>query len=432
MNQIYSHQPPGDQSQQQLALDIFASMDLIDVSITDITADFGFRKPKLLVDVSDLGLLARRALNGCFFIAQEDPGAESHTVDLRFFKWIIRYDSNNNAHLKKVLREAQKSAVQVNVVDAADPKDDSWVSVPMIGAAGIRKGRLSFEIPKHLRGQLRDPERYSLLSMRILAGFSSVYALELYERLSQHKHEGGSPWYGIDEFRGMIRVDNLKIANDFRYFKRDILSPAIQQINEISDIEVSLELRRTGRFYSHLRFVIKSSEKHRLATNISASKQLYDTLTKEFGLSDAELDEIARNRATWGDDRLQAAIEFVQHRLTTSKIMYPAKYLMTAVRDGYRIGTIEAESRRTQAAEAEAAVTRAAGNQKALELVRTENPVTPVLLPTGDALKSAWEEFRRSPSAKLFKQLSENYGDASARAKKAFEGYLASNTLNRT
>lgn len=426
MNQISSHQTDGEMSQQQLALDIFSSMDLIDAPITDISTDFGFRKPRLLVDVSDIGLLARRALNGCYFVAQENPDAEAHTVDLRFFKWIIRYDSNNNAHLKKVLREAQKSAVQVNVIDETDPKDDSWVSVPMIGAAGIRRGRLSFEIPKHLRGQLRDPERYSLLSMRILAGFTSIYALELYERLSIFKHEGGSPWWTIDEFREMIRVDNLKIANDFRYFKRDIIMPAVEQINAISDIDVSLELKRTGRFYSHLRFVIKASEKHLLISNIAASKQLYDMLTLEFGLSDAELDEISKNRNIWGDDRLSAAVEFVRHRLTTSKIMYPAKYLMTAIRDGYRIGGIEVEAKRVQEAETKAATERTQASQKALDLVRNEGPLIDVPLPEGDDLARAWAEFRVSPNAKLIRDLSSSFAEASDREKKAFMGYFSS------
>lgn len=426
MDQITSHQAQGEQTQQQLALDIFASMDLIDAPITEITNDFGFRKPRMLVDVSDVGLLARRALNGCYFVAQENPDAEGHTVDLRFFKWIIRYDSNNNAHLKKVLREAQKSAVQVNVIDANDPKDDSWVSVPMIGAAGIRKGRLSFEIPKHLRGQLRDPERYSLLSMRILAGFTSVYALELYERLSIFKHEGASPWWSIDEFREMIRVDSLKIANDFRYFKRDIIVPAIEQINAISDIDVKLELKRTGRFYSHLKFVIKASEKHLLMSNIAASKKLYDKLTQDFGLSDAELDEIAQNRDTWGDDRLSAAVDFVQYRMKTSKIMYPAKYLMTAIRDGYRIGGIEIEARRVQEAEVKAVEERSQVARKAIEQVKAENSVKAVALPEGEALAQAWAEFRISPNARLFKSLPETYDEATARAKKAFEGFLSS------
>lgn len=426
MNQIHSHKDPVEPTQQQLALEIFASMDLIDAPITQIGTDFGFRKPRLLVDVSDIGLLARRALNGCYFVAQETPEAEAHTVDLRFFKWIIRYDSNNNAHLKKVLREAQKSAVQVNIVDAADPKDDSWVSVPMIGAAGIRKGRLTFEIPKHLRSQLRDPERYSLLSMRILAGFTSVYALELYERLSIFKHEGATPWWTIDEFRSMIRVDGLKIANDFRYFKRDIIMPAVDQINELSDIDIKLELRRTGRFYSHLRFVISASEKHLLISNIAASKQLYDTLTQDFGLSDVELDEITKNRAIWGDDRLTAAIEFVRHRLATSEIKYPAKYLMTAIRDGYRIGGIELDARKAKAAQQRAAEERTKASQQALELVRMESPVSDVAMPQGDDLAAAWAEFRVSPSAKLFKALPSGYEEASERARKAFIGYLSS------
>lgn len=50
------------------------------------------------------------------------------------------------------------------------------------------------------------------------------------------------------EFRGLIKVDGLKSANDFRYFRRDIIQPAIDQINSISDIEVSLELKRTDVF----------------------------------------------------------------------------------------------------------------------------------------------------------------------------------------
>lgn len=425
MNQLTSHQQQEAQTQQQLALDIFASMDLIDAPITEVATDFSFRKPRLLVDVSDVGLLARRALNGCYFLAQEDPDAENHTVDLRFFKWVIRYDSNNNAHLKKVLREAQKSAVQVNVLDANDPRDDTWVSVPMIGAAGIRRGRLSFEIPKHLRGQLRDPERYSLLSMRILAGFTSVYALELYERLNIFKQEGISPWWSINEFREMIRVDSLKIANDFRYFKRDIIAPAIEQINEISDIEITLELKRTGRFYSHLRFAIKSSEKHLLVSNIAASKQLYDTLTQDFGLSDAELDEIAKNRDAWGDGRLTAAVEFVRHRMMTSEIKYPAKYLMTAIRDGYRIGGLESEANKARLAQVRATEERSKASQKALELARSESPVVQAELPEGSELDIAWQDFKLSPGAKLFKQLPASYSDAAEREKKAFIGFLS-------
>jgi hypothetical protein len=410
MNQIVSHE--NISSQHQMALDIFHALDATDSPITEAKQDFHLRKSTLLVDVSDVGLLARRVLNGAYFLAQHEPDAEVHTYDLRYFKWIINYaNSNNNIHLKRVIREAQKSAVQVNVVDSLNPEDDNWVSVPMLGAAGIRKGQISFKIPTELRSQLRDPERYSLLSMRVLAGFSSIYALELYERLSVFKQDGHTPWWQLDEFRELIKVDGLKSANDFRYFRRDIIDPAIKQINETSDIDISLELRRTGRFYSHLRFVISTSRNHLLLTSISASKELYLILTSEFGLSDAELDEIAKNRETWPDDRLRDAIEFVRHRCTTSKVLYPAKYLMTAIRDGYRVGSIEREANKPKVVK---------------KIAIADNPRPSIVLPTGEALTDAWTLFRQSPQAKLFKPVAEHFELATAQQKKAFEGFLQS------
>jgi hypothetical protein len=410
MNQIVSHE--NISSQHQMALDIFHALDATDSPITEAKQDFHLRKSTLLVDVSDVGLLARRVLNGAYFLAQHEPDAEVHTYDLRYFKWIINYaNSNNNIHLKRVIREAQKSAVQVNVVDSLNPEDDNWVSVPMLGAAGIRKGQISFKIPTELRSQLRDPERYSLLSMRVLAGFSSIYALELYERLSVFKQDGHTPWWQLDEFRELIKVDGLKSANDFRYFRRDIIDPAIKQINETSDIDISLELRRTGRFYSHLRFVISTSRNHLLLTSISASKELYLILTSEFGLSDAELDEIAKNRETWPDDRLRDAIEFVRHRCTTSKVLYPAKYLMTAIRDGYRVGSIEREANKPKVVK---------------KIAIADTPRPSIVLPTGEALTDAWTLFRQSPQAKLFKPVAEHFELATAQQKKAFEGFLQS------
>ena len=421
MNQITSHQ--AESTQQQLALEIFQTLDATDTAITESGQDFHLRKSSLLVDVSDVGLLARRILNGAYFLAQHAPDAEVHTYDLRYFKWIINYaNSNNNTHLKRVIREAQKSAVQVNVIDAANPADDNWVSVPMLGTAGIRKGQISFKIPSELRGQLRDPERYSRLSMRILAGFTSIYALELYERLSIYKAEGSSPWWHIDEFRGLIKVDGLKSANDFRYFRRDIIQPAIDQINETADIDVGLELRRTGRFYSHLRFTIKVSRNHLLLSTIAASKELYDVLTSEFGLSDAELDEIAKNRESWSDDRLRDAVEFVRHRCMTSKVQYPAKYLMTAIRAGYRVGSLERLAQQATA-ESENIVSKEAEVIKAL---RNALPAAPIVLPEGEALQEAWNVFRNSPQSKLFKSLPDYYADANTRQKKSFQGFLQS------
>lgn len=419
MSQISSHEQPV--TPQQLALEIFHSMDVSDALITESGTDFHLRKSSLLVDVADLGLLARRVLNGLYFLAQGNPDAETHTCDLRYFKWLINFaSSNNNIHLKKVIREAQKSAVQVNVVDSTNPDDDNWISVPMLGPAGIRRNEIAFKIPLELKNQLRDPDRYSLLSMRILAAFSSIYALELYERICCYKQEGATPWWRIDDFRSLIKVDSLKSANDFRYFNRDIIQPAIDQINTISDIDIASEIRRTGRSYSHLRFTINSTRQHNLLSSVSASKELYETLTKEFGLSDKELDEVAANRDKWTDDRLREMTEFVRHRCQSSVVKYPGKLLMTALREGYRFGEIEKKSAAKGAGMANTNQTK-----DLLEL-RDRSPVVEVILPSGQDLQVAWDEFSRSIHARLFKNLPRDFDSADTRMVTAFKGWLQS------
>lgn len=420
MNQISS---PQSLTQQQLALEIFASMDATATSIVESGEDFHLKKSTMLVDVSDVGLLARRVLNGVYFLAQSDPDAETHVYDLRYFKWLINYsNSNNNTHLKRVIREAQKSAVQVNVIDETNPKDETWMSVPMLGSAAIKDGKIMFRIPAELRPQLHHPDRHAFLSMRILAGFSSIYALELYERLSVFKGAGRSPWWTLDEFRTMIRVDGLKIANDFRYFRRDILAPAVEQINEISDITVSLELKRTGRFYSHISFRIDSFAGAKLLSSIADSKVLYDVLVSEFGLSDSEIDEISARRAEWPDERIRHAVEFVRHRCKDSAVRYPGKYLMKAIRDGYRVGSLEKEA---QQADEESANARDA-QQRLLEEAKNRSPVSPaIVLPEGEELDRAWQTFVRSSHGRFFKNLPADYSLADNRQKEAFRGFLS-------
>lgn len=422
MDQISSHEDVSKASQQQLALSLFQSMDAGGVSIVDAGQDFHFKKSSILVDVSDIGLLARRVLNGFYFLAQADPEIETHSYDLRYFKWLVNFENSNNiAHLKRVVREAQKCAVQVNVIDEANPSQENWMSVPMLGATAISGGKVMFKIPAELRRQLKDPQRHAFLSMRILAGFSRIYALELYERLCVFKQEGRTPWWEIDAFRELIKVDDLKSANEFRYFKRDIIDVAVNQINKVSDIEVEVELRRTGRSYSHIAFTVKESQRINLLLSVEESKKLYETLVSDFGLSDAELDEIAENRLAWTDARILDAVAFVKHRCATSTVKYPGKYLMNALRGGYRVGAIEKDLTVKEQKKAEV---KEATQSRLFEL-QNKSPVGDTALPDGNELIEAWNLFCMSPSARLFKALPSEYELATPRQKKAFEGFWA-------
>lgn len=331
---------------QQLALDIFRDLSLTDTSITDVQKDIGYNKSNLLIDVSDLSLVARRVLNGCYFLASENPKPDYYDLPVEFFKWLINYDSRNHAHLKKAIREAQKASVVINIIDGENKKHDKWASVPMLGATAIANGRVVFKIPEELRHQLHNPLGFTYLSLRITAAFNSQYAITLYEKLFGMKQQGESDWFEMDKFKEWIGVSNVKSYDEYKALRRNVIDPSVAQINDISDIFISVEVKRTSRKISHIRFLIRDNPNGQFVLRMDYRKSiqdLYDTLVKEFGLSDDNLAKIVENRVEWTNERIQMAIEFTRFRIKQApgKIKYPGIYLMNAIEKGFTLGEAE-------------------------------------------------------------------------------------------
>ena len=334
---------------QQLALEIFSDLDLITTPITDVQKDIGYNKSNLLIDVSDLSLVARRVLNGCYFLAAENPQQDYYDLPVEFFKWLINYDSRNHAHLKKAIREAQKASVVINIIDSDNSKKDKWASVPMLGSTAISNGRVVFKIPEELRHQLHSPLGFTYLSLRITAAFNSQYTITFYEKLSSLKNQGESEWLELDKFKEWIGVSNVKSYDEYKALRRNVIDPSIAQINDISDIFVVPEVKRTARKISHIRFLVKGNPNGKFVLRMDYRKsihELYDTLVKEFALSEENLATIVENRVEWTNERIQMAIEFTRFRIkqTPGKIKYPGIYLMNAIEKGFSLG--DAEKRR--------------------------------------------------------------------------------------
>jgi hypothetical protein len=331
---------------QQMALDIFSDLSLIATPITEIQKDIGYNKSNLLIDVSDLSLVARRVLNGCYFLAAENPQQSYYDLPVEFFKWLINYDSRNHAHLKKAIREAQKASVVINIIDSGNSKMDKWASVPMLGSTAISNGRVAFKIPEEVRHQLHNPLGFTYLSLRITAAFNSQYAITFYEKLSALKNQGGSEWLEIEKFKEWIGVANVKSYEEYKALRRNVIDPSVAQVNDISDIFVVVDVKRTARKISHIRFLVKDNPNGKFVLRMDYRKsiqELYDTLVKEFGLSEDNLSTIIENRVEWTNERIQMAIEFTRFRMKQApgKIKYPGIYLMNAIDKGFSLADAE-------------------------------------------------------------------------------------------
>ena len=364
---------------RQLALSIFEDAvreaGSAAVVITQSSSDITYRKNNVLIDVSDLGLLARRAVNVMHFLASQSPEEQdTFDVDLGFFKFLLSFESRNYLHLKRALREAQKSSILVdqNVGSARDP---DWVSVPLIGAVGVAGGRVVFDMHRAIRRQLRDPASYTYLSLRITAAFTSNYAHALYERMQALAFKGTTEWFALEEVKRWLGATATKTLAEYKNFKRYALDKAVEQINALTDLHVRYETRSAPgtKRVADLRFHIRTDNQGSMVLSLGRPAQLaelYDTLVKDFGLGKEHLDEIVSN--DFPADRIKAAVEFTRHRMRSGKIKAPGLYLMTAIRDGLTLPETERQLAASRAGQARIAAAVADTNRERLGQQQSE------------------------------------------------------------
>lgn len=330
-------------STHQLALALFEELSPTGKTVDKAPSDIGFRKNNIFIDIVDLSLLARRAIDVAYFIVSHDPVVrKKYDVDLNFFKWLLDYNSNNDTHLRKSLREGQKGAVQVNDIDPENPHQDRWVSVPLLGIVGIANRRLHFSVPENLQTQIKSPAASHFLSLRVV--FNSVHAKVIYDHLQPYLEEGCTPWYDLNALRHWLGCAT-KTYDEYRYLKRDVLDIALRNLNEASNLEVTYDTLNVpgSKKVGQLRFCVKvrSAVDPRNA-NMLALKALYDTLQNEFGLSGAQFSDILANREEWTDERLMQAIEYTRFNLERGKVTKGAAgYLMRALREHYVVGSAD-------------------------------------------------------------------------------------------
>lgn len=329
---------------RQLALALFDDANAEDLPVETARSDIGFARKNVLIRIVDLGVAARRLIDAAYFIVAQDEHVRNlYDVELDYFKWLMRYSSRNNTHLEQVITEAQRALIQATAapdVDGAKP----FGSVQLIGRISYSGGRFQFRVPPDLIGIIRGPGKSHWLSLRITSLFTLSYARVMYDHLLPYADEGETEWLSLDELRSWQGSMGTK-AQEFKYFKRDWLTPAVEQINEVSDLILSYETRNEpgSRKISRLRFRIERKDMAaRVLQTHERAQVIYQTLKQEFGLSGAQLNQLAAERDTYDDERLEQAIERTRFSLKVGKVSKsPAGFFMKALKEGWIISDAE-------------------------------------------------------------------------------------------
>ena len=366
-----------------------------------------------------------------------DPNTRYHTIALADLAEKINFDSNN----WPALCDALKGMVKVVI---------SW---DMTGEGGRTHGALAYmaevqidegsgtcryAYPPSMRAWLHRPEVYAQINLDVQRAFSSRYALALYENCVRYKDNNRTHhayqyrqvtddrtpaitgWKSVAWWKRVLGVAEGR-HTQFRYFRRDVLNPAIKEVSTFSNISLEMHLQRKNRRITDILFVIRPNRSPSLfapecflppapkpagvpqvATSQADTPPLVERMRKH-GIAEHKHEELLTLEKT-DPGRIERNLAMLEEIIAeaTDTIKNPAAWAVSAIRDDYAATmepeiireVKEAQERKRAAAirkrkQAAAAALRA--RQAEDEALREERRVRAL----GKKLFESWPENRR-------------------------------------
>ena len=215
-----------------------------------------------------LTVLARKVYNVMLYHAQHQ-GAEQPVFRARLRDVIqsLEFNSNNTEVLKEHLR--QMVTTKVEWQSPSTGEGARWGVSALIAHAQIYRDAgevmLEWSYAPNIKAALLDPERYARIALAFQSSLKSMGGLVLYEICSRYVDNPGGvtarqpwPWWrpvltGVPEGQGSA-------YDEWKYFKRDVIKPAVAEVNTHTDLIVEAIEYRRGRVMLDLQFKVSRKE----------------------------------------------------------------------------------------------------------------------------------------------------------------------------
>ena len=242
--------------------------------------------------------LQRRAWNVLLANAYDElPTAEVHRVNVTELAKKLGFNSKKLDYLKETLEALVDCKVKWNLLNKDN--QEKWGVASLLSEVEIENGICTYAFTPYLRYKLYNPRIYARLNLQMQDRFTSRYALILWEVCFDYfdiaRKAGETPFISLETFKELIGLDKGEYPV-FKFFNRDVIKPAIKEINELTGYFVEVEHRRLGRKIGELKFRI--TKRKQLSSDVPAQKTVFaDTY---------DLPEIARELVEAGVSRKEA------------------------------------------------------------------------------------------------------------------------------
>jgi plasmid replication initiation protein len=213
----------------------------------------------------ELSVLEQKALGFILSLIKPDeqgsvqkPPQTKYTFDIRLFCKVCNIDYDNGKNYKNVRDALEKLADNGFWLDegAAGKFYFEWIHSPRITP---KSGKITIRISEDVMPYLINlQERFTQYELYQILALKGSYSIALYELFKSHAFKRRIV-LGLEEIKQYLGVSGK--YEEYKNFRRQLIEPALKEINEYTDINVSWQPIKKGRFYIAIAFTIATKEK---------------------------------------------------------------------------------------------------------------------------------------------------------------------------
>lgn len=191
----------------------------------------------------------------------------------------IDFDSNNTSHLKLACKQLVSMTFEFDVLSGDDRSPFYDVGNLFSRIQLFRNGQVRFKLSDDVADDLLKPSIYALIDMSVIRSFRSAVSCALYEFATRFEGIGHTARVDFPTLSGMLQGRRSSATSeDPRYFLYRRLRPAIEEVNAVSGLILTLHRTKAGPDGRMFQFTIQ--RKPRLETSTVESIDVLEAVGK--------------------------------------------------------------------------------------------------------------------------------------------------------
>lgn len=189
--------------------------------------------------------------------------ADQHQISLKDLLIDIGWDNTNKTsqHFIESIKRLNATQVEWNIL--GKDKKRKWGVTTLLAGLEIKDGIVFYSYSKELRQWLGNPNIYAVLDLEYQKRLNSKYSLALWEYATEQldsskKEEGCTVNITLPQLKTLLGVldENAEVI-EYKRLNQKILKKAVQELNDKTDITITVSTVKAGRRISGVIFDIK-------------------------------------------------------------------------------------------------------------------------------------------------------------------------------